>query len=240
MRSRIRRTCRSGVWSRSTTSTGCSRQTRITASGPGPRTNCGSRATTRSYGRAVPDDHSDSYPRPRRDRLCQSLSALQPVQGAGDGLARSREVRLRHLHSQRAVLLPQWRYERLPVLVPGGRLPVPGAARPRRPPIRAMKPGVTVVVPFHAARRTSGLLDRAIRTVHAQTVPVHLQLAEDIHHKGAPATRQAGLDLVDTEWTAFLDSDDELDPDHIEQLLACAKDTGADYVYPWFRVKGGT
>lgn len=103
-----------------------------------------------------------------------------------------------------------------------------------------MKPGVTVVVPFHEARRTSGLLDRAIRTVHAQTVPVHLQLAEDIHHKGAPATRQAGLDLVDTEWTAFLDSDDELDPDHIEQLLACAKDTGADYVYPWFRVKGGT
>lgn len=103
-----------------------------------------------------------------------------------------------------------------------------------------MKPGVTVVVPFHEARRTSGLLDRAIRTVHAQTVPVRLQLAEDIHHKGAPATRQAGLDLVETEWTAFLDSDDELDPDHIEQLLTCATDTGADYVYPWFRVKGGT
>jgi hypothetical protein len=104
----------------------------------------------------------------------------------------------------------------------------------------AVKPGVTVVVPFHEARRTSGLLDRAVRSVHAQTVPVHLELAEDIHRIGAAATRQAGLETVTTEWTAFLDSDDELDPTHIEQLLACAEETGADYVYPWFRVVGGS
>jgi hypothetical protein len=103
-----------------------------------------------------------------------------------------------------------------------------------------MQPGVTVVVPFHEARRTSGLLDRAVRSVHAQTVPVHLELAEDIHRIGAAPTRQAGLETVTTEWTAFLDSDDELDPDHIEQLLACAHETGADYVYPWFRVVGGS
>ena len=38
-----------------------------------------------------------------------------------------------------------------------------------------MRPGVTVVVPFHEARRRSGLLDRAIRTVHRQTVPVHIR-----------------------------------------------------------------
>ncbi|GAA1431852.1 hypothetical protein GCM10009601_51730 [Streptomyces thermospinosisporus] len=99
---------------------------------------------------------------------------------------------------------------------------------------------VTVVVPFHEARRRSGLLDRATRSVQQQTIPVHLQLAEDIHHKGAATTRQAGLELVDTEWTAFLDSDDEMDADHIEQLLACARDTSADYVYPWFRVVGGS
>src|SRR3546814_18337618 len=57
---------------------------------------------------------------------------------------------------------------------------------------------------------------------------------------GAPMTRQHGLAMVDTEWTAFLDSDDEMDSDHIEHLLACAEDTGADYVYPWFRVQGGS
>jgi hypothetical protein len=103
-----------------------------------------------------------------------------------------------------------------------------------------MKPGVTVVVPFHEARRRNGLLDRAVHTIRAQTQPVEYVLAEDIHHVGAAITRHHGLALVETEWTAFLDSDDELDFDHVEQLLACAEQTGADYVYPWFRVKGGS
>lgn len=103
-----------------------------------------------------------------------------------------------------------------------------------------MKPGVTVVTPFHEQRRTNGMLERAAASVRAQTVPVEHVLAEDIHHMGAAITRAHGLALVDTEWTAFLDSDDEMDPDHIEQLLACAAETGADYVYPWFRVCGGT
>jgi glycosyltransferase involved in cell wall biosynthesis len=103
-----------------------------------------------------------------------------------------------------------------------------------------VKPGVTVVTPFHEARRANGMLDRAAASVRAQTVPVEHILAEDIHRKGAAITRAHGLHLVDTEWVAFLDSDDEMDPDHMEQLLACAADTGADYVYPWFRVQGGS
>lgn len=102
-----------------------------------------------------------------------------------------------------------------------------------------MRPGVTVVTPFHAARRRNGMLDRCAASVRAQTVPVQHILAEDVHRKGAAVTRAHGLALVDTEWTAFLDSDDEMDPTHIEQLLACAEETGADYVYPWFRVRGG-
>lgn len=101
-------------------------------------------------------------------------------------------------------------------------------------------PEVTVVTPFHAQRKANGMLERAAASVRAQTVPVEHVLAEDIHRMGAAITRAHGLALVETEWTAFLDSDDELDPDHIEQLLACAADTGADYVYPWFRVVGGT
>ena len=103
-----------------------------------------------------------------------------------------------------------------------------------------MKSGVSVVTPWHAQRKANGMLERAAASVRAQTVPVHHILAEDIHHMGAAITRAHGLHLVDTEWVAFLDSDDEMDPDHIEQLLACAADTGADYVYPWFRVVGGT
>ena len=103
-----------------------------------------------------------------------------------------------------------------------------------------MKPGVSVVTPWHTQRQTNGMLERAARSVRAQTVPVHHILAEDIHHMGAAITRAHGLALVDTEWTAFLDSDDEMDPDHIERLLACAAETSADYVYPWFRVVGGS
>ena len=103
-----------------------------------------------------------------------------------------------------------------------------------------MKPGVTVVTPFHEARRRSGMLDRAAESVRAQTIPVQHILAEDVYRMGAAVTRDHGLALVETEWTAFLDSDDTMDPDHIEHLLACAEETGADYVYPWFRVQGGT
>lgn len=103
-----------------------------------------------------------------------------------------------------------------------------------------MKPGVTVITPFHEQRRANGMLDRAAASVRAQTVPVEHILAEDVHRMGAAITRQHGLALVETEWTAFLDSDDEMDPDHIEHLLACAEQTGADYIYPWFRVVGGT
>lgn len=102
------------------------------------------------------------------------------------------------------------------------------------------RPDVTIVTPFHEQRRANGMLERAAASVRAQTVPVHHILAEDIHHMGAAITRAHGLALVETEWTAFLDSDDELDPDHIEHLLNYAAETGADYVYPWFRVVGGT
>jgi glycosyltransferase involved in cell wall biosynthesis len=103
-----------------------------------------------------------------------------------------------------------------------------------------MKPGVTVVTPYHEARERNGMLKRAAASVAAQTVPVEHILARDVFHKGAAMTRNCGMALVETEWTAFLDSDDEMDPGHIAGLLACAEETGADYVYPWFRVKGGS
>lgn len=99
---------------------------------------------------------------------------------------------------------------------------------------------VTVVVPYHPARATNGMLQRAVTSVNAQTIPHQLLIIEDTERQGAAATRQRGLDQVTTPWVAFLDSDDELDPTHLEQLLACAAETDADYVYPWFRVKGGT
>lgn len=102
-----------------------------------------------------------------------------------------------------------------------------------------MRHSVTVVVPYHTARAKNGMLQRAVASVNRQTIPHELITVEDTNREGAAATRQRGLDQVATEWTAFLDSDDEMDPTHLQQLLACAEQTGADYVYPWFRVKGG-
>jgi glycosyltransferase involved in cell wall biosynthesis len=101
------------------------------------------------------------------------------------------------------------------------------------------EPVVTVVVPYHAARKRNGMLQRAINSVNAQTTPHLLVTVEDTTGQGAAKTRQRGLDQVTTPWVAFLDSDDEMDPTHLQQLLAYAEQTEADYVYPWFRVVGG-
>jgi glycosyltransferase involved in cell wall biosynthesis len=101
-------------------------------------------------------------------------------------------------------------------------------------------PQVTVVIPYHQQRVANGMLARAVASVRAQTVPVELITVEDTAGEGAAVTRQRGIDQVTTPWVTFLDSDDEMDPDHIEHLLACAQETGADYVYPWFRVAGGS
>jgi len=99
---------------------------------------------------------------------------------------------------------------------------------------------VTVLIPFHEERERNGMLARAVRSAEAQTIPCTVLPARDVHGMGAAVTRNHGLALVETEWTAFLDSDDELDPTHVEKLLACAKETDADYVYSWFRVHGGS
>ena len=104
-----------------------------------------------------------------------------------------------------------------------------------------MKPeDVTVVVPFHTQRETNGYLQRALRSIDQQTLRgVQVIAVRDEERQGAAVTRQTGLMLVDTPWVAFLDSDDEMDPCHLERCMGAAEERGADYVYPWFRVMGG-
>ena len=99
---------------------------------------------------------------------------------------------------------------------------------------------VTILIPYHTAREHNGMLARAEKSARAQTYPCEIVLAKDVHGMGAAVTRNHGLMLVETPWVAFLDSDDELDRDHVEKLRRCAEETGADYVYPWFRSVGGS
>jgi len=100
-------------------------------------------------------------------------------------------------------------------------------------------PGTTLVIPTIKPRRD--LRERAIKSAEAQTLPFDQIIVEfDRDRTGAGPTRTRGMRQVETEWTAFLDDDDTLYPQHHQVLMDCAIETGADLVYPWFDVKGGT
>ena len=84
------------------------------------------------------------------------------------------------------------------------------------------------------------MLKRALASVQAQTIPARAVVQLDVTRAGSAATRNAALKGVTSPWVAFLDSDDTMDPEHLERLAAHAEKTGADLVYPWFRVDGYT
>jgi len=98
---------------------------------------------------------------------------------------------------------------------------------------------ISVVIPSIPTR--GHLLDRALASVRAQTLlPEDVIVTFDDDRQGAAATRQRGLERVVTPWVAFLDDDDEFLPGHLAALHAAASDGGADVLYPWFEVVGGT
>lgn len=102
-----------------------------------------------------------------------------------------------------------------------------------------MRPGVTAVIPS-IPPRVGRELHRAVDSVLQQTRPVDgIVVAVDHERRGSAATRTRALSGVGTEWVALLDDDDEWNPDHVELLMQCAEETGADVVYPWFTVPQG-
>lgn len=97
-----------------------------------------------------------------------------------------------------------------------------------------MNTDVTVVIPTIPPRRA--MLARAVRSAVRQThPPAALSIATDIRKEGAPKTRQRGLEVVNTPLVAFLDDDDEFMPYHLAELVQHMQETGADYVYAWYR-----
>lgn len=101
-----------------------------------------------------------------------------------------------------------------------------------------MSSGITVVIPVHPPRLSNGMLARAIASVAAQTLPADaLSIAVDNERCGAWYTRQRALDAVQTEWTAFLDSDDEFLPEHLALHAEWAERERADFVYAWFQIR---
>jgi GT2 family glycosyltransferase len=95
---------------------------------------------------------------------------------------------------------------------------------------------VCVAIPSIPPRKQQ--LARAVTTVLAQTHPID-QLSVSIDHDrlGAAGNRNRAAFAASTEWVAFLDDDDEMDPTHIATLVRHAEATGADLVFPWHRIK---
>lgn len=102
-----------------------------------------------------------------------------------------------------------------------------------------MSSDVTVVIPAHPARVRNGMLQRALDSVWAQTLlPAAVSVAVDTRHEGAAKTRQRALDAVSTPLVAFLDSDDEFLPQHLQRLVETRDALGASFVYSWFEPVG--
>lgn len=98
---------------------------------------------------------------------------------------------------------------------------------------------ITLIIPTIPPR--ADLLRRMLHSVAAQTVlPSQIIIELDTGHTGSAATRNRALEKVTTPLVAFADDDDELEPNHIELLLCSMRETGADVVYPWYTVVGGT
>ncbi len=96
---------------------------------------------------------------------------------------------------------------------------------------------ITVVIPSIPTR--GKLLRRALASVVSQTLsPAAVSVAVDVGREGSAATRNRALAAVQTEWCAFLDDDDQLLPQHLERLAACAGQASADVVYPCPVVEG--
>lgn len=101
-------------------------------------------------------------------------------------------------------------------------------------------PGITVVIPTIPVR--SAMFSRALDSVACAIgrlrpgVLAHVRAELDLKREGAAATRHRGLMSVDTEWVAFLDDDDTMDPGHLNALYEAAQEHGADYLWSRFRI----
>ena len=98
---------------------------------------------------------------------------------------------------------------------------------------------VACCVPSIPPRRA--MLARALVSVANQTRPAdEIHVAVDHDRRGAAHTRNRTWRGARTDWIAFLDDDDEFHNNHLAACLWHAEETGADIVYPWFTVQGGS
>jgi hypothetical protein len=96
---------------------------------------------------------------------------------------------------------------------------------------------ISVVTPVHPGRFANGMFAECLQSIHNQTLlPDAHCVAIDVDGEGAAPTRHRALMMARTDWVAFLDSDDLFLPKHLERMLRYAQETGADFVYSWYKL----
>lgn len=97
---------------------------------------------------------------------------------------------------------------------------------------------VTMVVATIPGRED--LVARALKSISAQKVrPGAVVVYNDVERHGASWCRNSALELVKSDWVAWLDDDDELLPNHIKVLVRGANTSGADMVFTYAKFVGG-
>ena len=97
-----------------------------------------------------------------------------------------------------------------------------------------LRPGITVAIAAHPARFTTYLAEAIASAVNQTLQPAAIIVYNDQERHGAGGSRRALLDQVQTEWIAWLDSDDVWYPQHLSRCYTTAVETESIYVFPWF------
>lgn len=100
---------------------------------------------------------------------------------------------------------------------------------------------MTIGVAIPTIPPRAAMLQRALASVLGQTLPAdQISIAVDNRRRGASFTRNEAWQALDTDCVAFLDDDDEWYPNHLQVCHDALIESGADMVFPWFDVRGGT
>lgn len=95
---------------------------------------------------------------------------------------------------------------------------------------------IGVLITSHEERVRSGMLAEAIQSVLQQTRPPDQLVVwfDNERVMGAAGAKQAALQGITADFTAVLDSDDLMLPNHLEVLEKAQLETNADLTYSWF------
>lgn len=86
---------------------------------------------------------------------------------------------------------------------------------------------VSIIIPvadYHA-----GIANRAIAAARSQTIPANVIVVDDVEKRGAGYARNVGVSRSDALFVVFLDADDTLAPDFVQETLSLY--TPGHYVY---------